>query len=155
MKKLSYLVLLFAVLFTYSCSDNDDDSPEDTGITINDLVGSWNATSMKFTNNSNAAEQFDFIAAGGELRFTMLTGGGVRTWVDIADFSDEWDSQATLTDNSTLVLTPVEASRETITFKFTLSGNTLTLTNSEDSFDFTLSGENEVSATSVTVLQKQ
>ena len=155
MKNLKLALLLLLTVFSLSCNGDDDDDPKTGGITMDDLVGSWKATSMKFTNNSNAAEQFDFIAAGGELRFTMLTGGGVRTWVEIADFSDEWDSQATLQSGNTLILTPAESSREVITFKFTLVGTTLTLTNSEDSFDFTLSGENEVSATSVTVLQKQ
>jgi hypothetical protein len=148
------LLLLLVILFSTGCSNDDDDLSNESEVTIEDFVGSWKATSLKFTNNSDSAEQFDFISNGGELRFTMLTGGKVRIWIEIGGISDEWDSLAVLKNSTTMVVTPVEAARGTNTFKFVLNNNSLTLTNEDDSFDFTLSGGDEVSATSVAVLQK-
>ena len=152
MKIYNLLFLGLIVASVISC-DNNSVEPE-AGITINDFVGSWKATSVVLTNNSNSSEVIDLISNGGELRFTMLEGGGVRTWLTIDSFSDEWDSQAKLTNSSTIVLTPVEAARGVSTFGFVLENNTLQLTNSNDSFDFTLTGATEVPATSVVMFVK-
>ena len=69
--------MLVAVLLA-GCGGDDPIEPA-TGITIEDLVGSWIATSDAHTNNANSAETFDMIAAGGEDRLTILAGGGTRT----------------------------------------------------------------------------
>jgi len=108
-----------------------------------------------FTNNADPSETFDAISAGGESRFTMLSGGRTRSWFDLGDFHDEWDSLVTLNDaGDMLTSTPEEASRPTRHFTFTLDGNTLTLTNTSDLFDFTLTGAEGTSATVVIVFQK-
>ena len=131
-----------------------DKKEEEPAITIDDLTGSWNGTSFVFTNNSNANDVIDLIAFGGELRFTMLEGGRVRTWFALDSISDEWDSQAVLTNSNILTLTPVEAERGVKTYEFLLDNNTLKLTNDQDSFDFTLSGATEVAALSVTFFER-
>jgi hypothetical protein len=79
-----------------SC-DKKEDEP---AVTIQDIVGSWKATSSVFTNNTDPSEMVDLIAIGGELRFTMLNDGGVRTWFELDAISDEWDSQAVITNNT-------------------------------------------------------
>lgn len=155
MKNLKLALLLLLMVFSSACGGDDDGSTKEKVVTIEDFVGSWKATSMKFTNNSNVAEQFDFISNGGALDFTMLTGGKVRTWMSLGEFSDEWDGTAVMKNSNTIVVTPVEAERGTNTFKFELTNSSLTLTNEDDSFDFTLSGEAEVSATSVIVLVRK
>jgi len=94
-------------------------------ITISDFVGSWKAASSVFTKNSNSDDIVDIIANGGEIRFTMLNGGGVRTWITFAAFSDEWDSQAELTSDIILTLTPVETSRDVSAFEFVLENDNL------------------------------
>jgi len=153
------LTLLKAMFFgliamcTISC-DKDDVTPEDPGITISDLVGSWHATSALFTNNSDAEQNFDLVENGGELRFTVLAHGGVRTWVEIDTFSDEWDAQITITGDNTMETTPVESSRTVNKFTVDLKDNVVTLTNVDDSFDFNGDG-NEVSATTVSIFEKQ
>lgn len=141
-----------AAVFSFGCSDSSPAEPE--GITIADLVGSWKASSVLFTNQANPSQQFDIVAAGGELRVTILQHGGARTWVDIGDFSDEWDAQLTL-NGSQLTSTPAESSRPTRHFTIELSGNQLTMTTSEASFDFTLTGATEVAATEKIVLLRQ
>ncbi len=85
---------------------------------------------------------------------TVLTDGGVRTWVDVGDFSDEWDATLSVSGN-TVTSTPVESSRPVRRFTFTMNGNTLTLTNTSEEFDFTLSGAAEVAATQVIVFERQ
>ena len=81
----------------------------------------------------------------------MLAGGGTRTWIDFGEFQDEWDAQGSLSGNI-LTMTPEENSRGVNVFLVEKVGNEITLINSNDSFDFTLSGETPVSTTSTTVL---
>ena len=132
----SFLVVA-AVVLAAGCSS---DGPTDVQtLTIADLVGSWSASSEVFTNNADPSQKFDLIALGGENRFTMLPGGGTRTWIGLGTFQDEWDSQATLdAGGTTLTLTPVEASRAVRTFTVTLDGTVLTLHSTDVTFDFTL-----------------
>ena len=145
MKNVKLVLLGIIVAVAISCEKGE----EEPSLTIDDFVGSWDATSFLFTNKANAGETVDLIALGGELRFTMLDGGGVRTWFTLDTISDEWDSQAVLSGSSTLTLTPVEAERGVRSFEYVLDNNSLILTNSQDSFDFTLSDGPEVPAVSV------
>jgi hypothetical protein len=154
MKFFKIMLLAFLFISIVSCS-KDDDEPVQEEITINDFIGSWKASSAIYTNNSNTSEKFNFIENGGEIRFTMLAGGKVRTWIDLGTFSDEWDALATITNGNTLTATPAEASRGIRISKFEWNGNTLTLTNVNEKFDFTLQDDDaKVSATSVVVFQK-
>jgi hypothetical protein len=134
--------------------DDGNDGNDTQGITIDNLVGSWTASSHMFTNNSDAGETYDLIANGGETRVTVLSGGGARTWFIFGPVDDEWDAQLTLV-GSTLTSRPVEASRSVRNWTVTLEGNVLTLTDTDASFDFTLSDAAEVSATEVVVLVRQ
>jgi hypothetical protein len=140
-------VCLLASLLLSGCG-SDGTGPG--GLTLNDLVGSWIATSDTHTNNANSSETFDLVAEGGEVRFTMLAGGGTRIWVTLDTFSDEWDNAVTLS-GTTLTVDPVEAGRSTEVFEITLVGNVLTMTNVASEFDFTLSGATPVATTEVLV----
>jgi hypothetical protein len=151
MKRIFAILLL--MITAAACSDSDKATgPEE--ITIDDLVGSWTASSQVYTNNASPAEKFDLIGAGGETRITVLPGGGARTWVTFGTFSDEWDAQLTLS-GGTLTSQPVEASRGVRNWTFTLDGNILTLTDTNSAFDFTLSDAAEVPATVVVILVRQ
>ncbi len=150
----SLFVLFAGAVFAAGCGDSSEPTAVDT-LTIEDFVGSWSATSMVFTSNTNAGETFDVIAAGGESRFTTLSGGATRNWFDLGDFHDEWDALVVLNSAGDLLTsTPAEASRPVRQFRFTLEGNTLTLTNTNSSFDFTLTGAADTSATMVGVFRK-
>jgi hypothetical protein len=143
------LPFLLLAVFVAGCGDDDPSAPE-TGLTLGDLVGSWIATSNTHTNNANAAESFDMIAAGGEVRVTVLASGGARTWVEFGTFSDEWDAAITLSGN-TLTSDPVEVGRPTVTWTVTLVDDVLTLTRTNSEWDFTLTGATPVSTTEVIV----
>lgn len=129
--------------------------PQPQGLTIADLVGSWRASSFVITNKADATEKYDVVASGGELRSTILSHGGARTWLDIAAiFSDEWDAQLTISGTQ-LTSTPVEQSRPTRRYTAALTGNQLTLTSTDGTFDFTLSGASPVPVAEVIVFLKQ
>jgi hypothetical protein len=150
----SLFVLFAGALVLTACGDGSNPAGVDE-VTIEDFVGSWSATSQVFTSNADPNETFDAISAGGEARFTMLSGGRTRHWFDLGDFHDEWDTLVTLNNaGDMLTSTPEEASRPVQHYTFILDGNTLTLTNTSGSFDFTLTGAAGTSATVVTVFQK-
>lgn len=140
-------VLVFTVLLA-ACGEDAPTQPD--VVTIDDFVGSWTATSLVYTNNADAGETFDLVAAGGEARFTMLDGGGTRTWIELGTFSDEWDSAASLQGDN-IVMDPVEVGRETRVWAYTLVNGVLTVTDTDSEFDFTLSDAPPVSATEVVV----
>ena len=153
MKYVNLLMLSLIMLTLFSCSEDDpiipDPIPE---ITIADFEGSWIAVSANFTNNSDASESVEFISVGGGLRYTMNTGGGTRTWVEFQNNPvDEWDALLSLEDDNMLISTPEESSRPIEMFSYELGIDSITLTNNNASFDFTLSGAEKVSATSVLV----
>ena len=131
----------------------DDDPTEPDGLTVDDLVGSWNASSWVQTNNADGSEQIDVVLAGGELRSTVLEGGGARTWVEFGTFMDEWDAQLSISGN-TLTSTPAEAGRSVMVYTFDLNGNTLTMSRADAEFDFTLSGADPVPSTEVIVMNR-
>ena len=151
MKTFKILFLSLLIISIMSCSKEEEPVNQ---ITMADFIGTWQATSAIFTNNGNTSQKFSFIENGGEIRFTILAGGKVRTWITLGTFNDEWDALATL-QGDMIISTPAESSRSIITRKWSLNGNILTLTNENDKFDFTLQGGSGVSATSVIVLQKQ
>jgi len=121
--------------------------------TLNDFVGSWKASSVKYTNQADPTQTFDLVAAGGEVRFTMLTGGGTRTWVELGTFSDEWDAQVSVS-GATVTSVPVESTRPTVVSTYTMVGGLLTLTDMSATFDFSLSGAPGVAATQVSVFAR-
>jgi len=139
------LILVFAV--GCDSSKNDD-------ITLDDLIGTWSATSMVYTRNSDG-QSVDIIGTlAGEYRITVLSGGRARTWVDVGTYQDEWDSAISL-DGNKLTVDPVETGRDTNTATITLSGNVLTVTDTNVEFDFTLSGGTPDPAKVVITMQRQ
>lgn len=152
MKRFPFIaVMACLVLFLTAC---DSDSSSDDAVSVEDFNGSWQATSHVFRNNANTAQSFDIIAVGGETRITVLTGGRMRAWITLGDFSDEWDSQITVSGN-TLTMDPVEAGRPTEQFTFSMNGSVLSMTNVNAEFDFTLQGGPEVPATQSLTFVKQ
>jgi hypothetical protein len=143
---LTFLFTGLLVILLWSCDDDKDEvAPQ---YTINDFVGSWIATSVVHTNNADPSQTFDIVANGGEVRFTMLQGGGTRHWVEIDTFVDEWDAQVRLSGN-VVTSTPEESTRNVRVSTFEYDGTTLVLTDDDDIFDFTLM-DNEEAAVSTT-----
>ncbi len=119
---------------------------EATGVTIADLVGTWNATKLEFTNKANPAQKVDVVPLGAQLRIVVEASGRA-----IATFSFQGQSSV---DTSQIAIrgdTLVVDGRRLL---FTLSGNTLTMTDDNESFDFNQDGAEEA-ATLLAVLLRQ
>ena len=129
---------LLAVTFVAGCGDS---TPEEVAEA---LAGTWNATSVVFTNKANSSETFDLVAAGGSANVTFTAAGGFS-----GSFTDLGGTF--VVEGTNLIITNTgESDLETVAF--TLSGNTLTLT-VDDEFDFDDDGVDE-SASLIIVLQK-
>lgn len=152
LQRFSLLVVSLMIITLSSCNKDDETAAPKYG--VKDFVGSWIATSYVHTDNTNASQSVDLVAIGGEVRFTMLNGGGTRTWVELGTFSDEWDALITISGN-TVTSTPEEPARSVKVSTFEYDGTTLTLTNPNDSFDFTLGGNSPTSSTSIGTFVRQ
>ena len=140
MKLLRTLIApLLAVTFVAGCGDS---TPEEVAEA---LAGTWNATSVVFTNKANSSETFDLLAGGGSVNITFTAAGG---------FSGSFtDLGGTFVVQGTNLIIPNTGESDPDTVAFTLSGNTLTLTVDDDEFDFDDDGVDE-SASLAIVLQR-
>ena len=152
MRPCRYLLLFVLTISLTNCDSSS--SGDDDAATIQDLVGSWEATSHVFTNTSNSSQSVDLIGLGEELDITVLANGGVRTWLTIGDVSDEWDALISINGN-TLTTTPVEASREGEEYSVNVNGTTFILTDNSSEFDFTLTDEAPVAAREVITFERK
>ncbi|GBD32291.1 hypothetical protein HRbin33_01255 [bacterium HR33] len=119
---------------------------ETTGITIADLVGTWNATKLEFTNKSNPLQKVDVVPLGARLTIVVEPSGRAISTFSFQDFSDVDTSQIVIRGDTLLV--------DDRRLLFTLSGNTLTITDNNESFDFNQDGAEEP-ATLLAVLLRQ
>ena len=148
MKLLRTLVApLLAVTVVAGCGDSNGPGTE---ATINALAGTWNATSLVFTNNANSSETFDLIADGGSFSITFTAAGGFSGSSTFEGDTDTFSGTFEVQGSNLIISETGESGPETIAF--TRSGNTLTLT-LDDEFDFDDDGFDEP-ATLVIVLQR-
>ncbi len=121
---------------------------EATGITAEDLAGTWNATSIVFTNQANTAESVDIIVRdGASFTMTVQASGSIST-----TFNDGQGGNSS--DSGTFSSTGSSVTLGGDTYQAVRSGNTLTLTNNAEMFDFDDNGSDEP-ATLVATLKKQ
>ena len=142
-------LVLAGALTAAGCGESSTSEPET--VTIADLVGSWIATSLVLTNKANTTQSMDIVAAGGEVRITVLSDGRARTWTDVGTLSDEWDALLTMSGNE-LTSTPAEATRPVRRYTVALANGQLTLTSTDGTFDFTLSGATPVPVSETVVM---
>ena len=133
------LVLGAMLISLVGCSDS-------TGLTADDLEGTWNATSMVFTNNANSAESVDVVPMGASFTMTVAAGGSVSTVFDDGQGGTSSDSGTLSSDGSSITIGGD-------TFQAVRSGDQLTATNANESYDFG-SGSDEA-ATLVVSLTRQ
>jgi hypothetical protein len=135
-----WITIGFAALVASACGDS-------TGVTVEDLVGTWNATMYRYTDNANAAQQIDLIAQGASFTMTVTAGGTVSTLFDDGQGGTSSDSGTLSPDGTTLTIAgnAYEAQR---------SGDVLTLTDETSAYDIDDNGSDE-SATLVIRLARQ
>ena len=137
--RLALPVLMVGAL-TVACDDDD----EPTGVTVADLAGIWNASSMSLTFMGNPVSLTDIggtavLTITSSERYTLVLNiPGMPTSTNTGDFTIS-GSSFTLTDDDEPEDDPIEG-----TFTLSEDGNTLTVQASEvELFDFTEDGEND------------
>jgi len=120
---------------------------DSTGITAEDLAGTWEAAQITFTSNANAAESVELVALGASLTVTVTASGTVSTVFDDGQGGTDSDSGTLGSDGTTLTIGGDS-------FQAVRSGNRLTLTDADNAWDFDEDGSDE-SATLVVRLERQ
>lgn len=167
MKFLRTATVLVLSVFVLTACDDDDTT---TSVEVADLAGAWNTTQFEYTDNANPSFSIDVISTlNGSLTIDVNETGSFTGEVEIPNvtpgplpiggtFSISGDSLSVdfnaQTESYDLV--------DDFDAAFTLSGNVLTLTNNDVTYDFNdtleagsgLEVRGEVSATVDVVLQR-
>jgi hypothetical protein len=123
-----------------ACSDDS------TGITVEDLVGTWEATEIVFTSTADPSESVDAVDFGVSLTVTITSDGTVTSVFDDGQGGTDTDSGTLSVDGSTLTI-------GSDSFEAERSGDVLTLTGAVE-FDFDEDGSDDP-ATVVVRLERQ
>lgn len=119
---------------------------DSTGITVEDLVGTWEATEIVFTNSANTSESVDVIDLGASLTVTINSAGTVSTVFDDGQGGTDSDSGTLSVDGSTLTVGGD-------TFAAERSGNVLILTG-EDQWDFDEDGTDDPATLTIRLVRQ-
>lgn len=154
------LIVTVGSLGLVGCGGDDDGGPTAPDVlTVEDLAGTWNATQYTITSNANPALSVDLIAVGGAFTWTADVNGNFTGEVTIPAIAG---GPATVQFQGTYALLSETSLQVTFnpdipplltsgTVDFDLTGNTATITDDTESFDFDMDGTPE-SATVVGVL---
>lgn len=109
---------------------------DSTGVEVQDLVGSWNASLYQYTDNANPAQQVDLIVQGASFDMTVTADGTVSTLLDDGVGGTSSDSGVLTPDGTTLTIagTAYAAQR---------AGDVLTLTDTTNAYDFDSNGSDD------------
>ncbi len=138
MRTLSTTVLAAALVV--GCNDSTDPG----NVSENDLVGVWTATQFLFTSTADPTVAVDRISQGGWFTLTFNADG---TYSEAGEFPGnptkvENGSGTYVIQGTNLILTE-DGEPVSSTVAFVLSGNTLTLNITDESFDFDDDGVEE------------
>lgn len=133
----SLLVAALAV----ACSDSE--GPTGGAEDVDDLVGTWNATVMEFTNSADNTQKVDLISEGASVTLTITSNGRYTFDMSFPGEGAEADSGTfTLSGSNITINSDNPEDPEAETLGYTLSGNTLTMLG-DDTFDFDEDGTEE------------
>ncbi len=128
MKRTFVVYLLVGAAAGIGCGDA-------TGVTADELAGAWSATQYEFTNPATASQQVDIIAMGGSFSISFMASGDFT-----ANFQEPGEQLETISGTISVggdTLTISESGQGSPTdFVASRSGSTLTLTTSDEEYDF-------------------
>jgi hypothetical protein len=119
---------------------------DSTGITVEDLVGTWEATEIVFTNSANTSESVDVIDLGASLTVTINSAGTVSTVFDDGQGGTDSDSGTLSVDGSTLTVGGE-------TFEAERSGDVLILTG-DGEWDFDEDGTDDPATLTIRLVRQ-
>ncbi len=140
MRLKALVAIAITTLATTACGDS-------TGVTAEDLVGTWNATLYQYTSSANAGELVDLIALGASSEMTVAADGTVSTLFDDGQGGTSSDSGTLSVDGGTLTIAgnAFEADR---------SGDVLTLTDETNLYDFDDDGSDDAATLMIRMVRQ-
>ena len=124
-----------AVLAVVAVAACNDSTGAGNGIEVADLVGTWNATVLEFTNQANTSQKVDLIAMGGSVSMVVSSNGNYALTITFPGDPAEVEA-GTISINGNLLTLTETGEVDPTEFVANLSGNTLTLTSSDEEYDF-------------------
>ena len=136
MRNLLSMLLVFSFLFTIGC--DDDEATDET----NPLVGVYNMVSYSVSGDGTSITQE--ADANNSLVF-VLSEGGTYSFQGTLDGESNSESGTWSTTGSTLTLITEDVEDGTVTdiFSYTLSGNNMTMSITEEGLTITYNWEKE------------
>jgi hypothetical protein len=113
-----------------------------TGIQPVDLAGSWVASEYRFTNPANTAQTVDLVAVGGSLSLMIMADGNYTVTIQEPGNVPETRSGTVEVRGDTLTISESGQGSPT-DYLAQRSGDTLTMTTSDEEFDFDQDGTDE------------
>ena len=150
-----FLVAVLVAGLSYACGGDDNPvSANDEVTTIEDLAGTWNATSIVYSNKANPSQTIDGMSRGEGRVLKFNSDGSYEMTITFAGFPLTLSGIARIEDKKLiLALGDDPALSFDQEYAFTLEGNRLTMTDVNVEVDFNGDGNDEP-ATEVTVYVK-
>ena len=120
---------------------------ESTGVAVQDLIGTWNATEYGYVNNADTTQQVDLIVQGVSFEMTVTEDGTASTL-----FTDA--QGGTSSDSGTLDVTGTLLTIAGNAFAATRSGNQMTLEDQTNAYDFDGDGSDESATVMIRMLRQ-
>ena len=148
MKHVRILWIVAVMLAMAGAGCNDSTSPED--ITIQDLVGTWVASSFVYTGVDDPAQQVDLIESGGSFTMT-ISDAGAFTGTTVYEPMGTLTYTGTLSiSNRTLTQDFDDADVPTLTWTISeFANDSMTIEGAQGPFDFTDNGLDDLVTASI------
>lgn len=114
----------------------DEDGTGPGGLTLADLVGTWDATVFVFVSQTSPPDSADFIAEGVDVRLTVAANGDFSIVMWGAEGILDIMTGTVSVSDGTIVVNDDEEPGNPTSFAGSLSGNTLMMDTDEVQFDF-------------------
>lgn len=121
-------VIALAGALTLACSDS-------SGVTEENIVGTWNATAFVFSDFADPVTEFDVLAEGGTVEMEIRANGTFTINLNFGFGGEAVDGTWELQGGNLLILTE-EGTIDDIGFEVSLDGTTLTVYSDDVEFDF-------------------
>lgn len=128
------------LMISAGCSSSSGPSDE---VIFDQLVGSWEATTLTYTSQEDGSLREDLLEGGGQPSLTIEETGRYRFVVSPASGPAEESTGVMLVEGGFLLARDDDPLAGTVAFGITLSGETLGLVTDEVDYDFGGDGEVE------------
>ncbi|MEE9132296.1 MAG: hypothetical protein V3U13_01930 [Gemmatimonadota bacterium] len=124
---------LLALASVIGCEDSQSTG---SGITLEVLAGTWEASVFAFTSQAEPPQRADLIADGGSATLVLSANGAYTLTVTPAGGEPDVSTGFMLIESGFLLVADSDVPGVTTAFAMGLDGDTLTLVTNEVEFDF-------------------